>query len=160
MNAARRAILIPIAAAIAGGADRRSISDPDLRAIERQVFLLVNEERRKLGIGALEWDPELAAAARRHSYNMAARWFFSHTDPERGGLDRRLRSEGIRWRRCAENIFREQGHADPAAKAVEKWGDSPGHRANMLNRFLSRTGVGAYMRIDGTLFVTQEFVTP
>ncbi len=133
---------------------------PDLRKIERRVFDLVNQERRRAGVPPLQWDDALAAEARRHSYNMMARWFFSHEDPIRGALNKRLKSANLPWGRCAENIFSEQGYADPAEMAVQGWLKSPGHRANMLDPRLTHTGIGAAQRSDATIYITQDFISP
>ncbi len=138
----------------------RGAPDADMRAMEQEIFRRVNEQRRREGVPELAWNEDLAKEARRHSYNMVARWFFAHEDPARGSLSRRLRASRISWRRCAENLFTEKGYPDLAQKAVEGWWNSPGHRTNMLDRRLTRTGIGIAVRVDDTFFVTQEFIAP
>jgi uncharacterized protein YkwD len=125
--------------------------------LERSVFDLVNAERRQRQLRELDWSEELAGEARHHSRRMVEMWFFSHVDPERGGLGARLKEDHIRCRRCAENIYSEQGYRDPARQAVESWLKSPGHRASMLDATFTATGVGVSIRVDGTVIVTQEF---
>ena len=154
-------LLTVLAVAVCGSAQiRRREIEVKPRAVEQRIFALVNEERKKEGAVELSWDDELAFEARRHSFNMVARWFFSHEDPIRGDLAKRLRGDKIVWRFCAENIFSEQGYPDPSRAAVEGWLSSPGHRANMLNPKLVRTAIGVSQRTDGVVFVTQEFIQP
>ncbi len=129
-------------------------------AIEQRVFLMVNEVRHRDGLPDLKWDERVAEEARRHSARMAVYWFFSHTDPERGNLRRRLAADHIRWRECAENISSENGYADPAAEAVKGWLGSPPHRQTMLRGSLTVTGIGVAKRVDGTILITQDFIRP
>jgi uncharacterized protein YkwD len=132
--------------------------DPELDGLARRVFQLVNNERTWRGLGELKWDDRLAAEARRHAANMAARGFFSHIDPVRGDLPDRLKQDGIRWSHCAENLLQESGYEDAAREAVLSWMGSRGHRKNILDRLVTHAGVGAVRRPDGTLFLAQEFV--
>jgi hypothetical protein len=48
------------------------------RKIERENFRLVNNERKKRGLGELKLTPYLIHAARKHSKDMIRRHFFSH----------------------------------------------------------------------------------
>jgi uncharacterized protein YkwD len=161
MWARRLPLLTALAAAACAQAQLRSRAvEIRPRAIEQQIYVLVNEERRKHGAVELSWDDQLASEARHHSFNMVARWFFAHDDPVRGDLGKRLRGDKILWHFCAENIFSEQGYPDPARAAVEGWLKSPGHRANMLSPRLLRTGVGVSQRADGVVFITQDFIRP
>lgn len=130
----------------------------ELDALERRVFQLVNNERAWRGLAGLKWDDRLAAEARRHAGNMAAREFFSHVDPVRGDLPDRLKQDGIRWSHCAENLLQESGYEDAAREAVLSWMASPGHRKNILDKLVTHAGVGAARRPDGTLFLAQEFL--
>jgi uncharacterized protein YkwD len=133
---------------------------PQLSVLERRIFRAINAERRERGLGELRWSESLAAEARRHSRRMAAESFTSHDDPERGDVPKRLAAAGIAWLECAENIFSAQGYEEPGAEAVKRWMASPGHRRNILNPKFTHTGVGAALRADGTLLVTQEFLLP
>lgn len=129
-------------------------------AVERRVFDLVNLERHRRGLQDLKWSAPLAEEARRHSARMATLWFFSHDDPERGALAKRLKEAGIRYRRCGENIFDEKGYPDPALQAVRGWMSSPGHRDMMLSPLFTHAGVGAAVRADGAILIAEDFMTP
>jgi len=135
-------------------------NDRELAALERQVFQLVNNERTWRRLSALQWDERLTEEARRQARNMAERGFFSHVDPIRGDLPDRLKRAKIPWTHCAENLLQEQGYEDPARFAVLSWMKSPGHRKNILFKEVTRAGVGAARRADGTLFIAEVFTHP
>jgi uncharacterized protein YkwD len=132
-------------------------SESKLRKLEQQIFRMVNDARNENQAPQLCWKEELASEARRHAGNMVARRFFSHDDPKRGEISKRLDTSGINWNRCAENIYREQGLDNPAEDAVKEWLQSPGHRRNMLDRGFADTGVGVAVQPDGTIYVVQVF---
>jgi uncharacterized protein YkwD len=139
---------------------RAPARDPKLAALERQVFQLVNNERTYRGLPELQWDDRLAAVARRHASNMAARGFFAHVDPVHGDVADRLAKAGIAWSRFEENLLQEWGYEDSARSGVLSWMASPGHRKNILDKDVTLAGVGAARRADGTLFLAQEFIRP
>ena len=62
------------------GAVKSGIEHP--KDLERRVFQLTNEARRKNGLPALEPDATLTTMARNKSDDMAKRHYFSHTSPE------------------------------------------------------------------------------
>jgi uncharacterized protein YkwD len=142
---------------MAGGAEAWLPPDsPDL--VEQSIFELVNRERRSRNLPELNWSTTLAAEARRHSERMERARFFSHNDPKRGSLDDRLRAADIRYRACAENLYRQSGLTDPASAAVKAWLQSSGHRANLLNRAYRGTGIGVAVAPEDQYIVTQIFV--
>lgn len=162
MDGMHRAILVLVLACACPAAQPSGAlpRDPQLVSLERQVFGLVNSERVWRGLARLKWDRRLAEEARRQASNMATRYFFSHVDPVRGDLPKRLRKSGIPWHDCAENLLQESGYDEPAQFAVQSWMDSPGHRKNILDRNVTLSGVGAARRTDGTLFLAQVFTSP
>jgi uncharacterized protein YkwD len=135
-----------------------SEAEAGLRDLERQIQEKVNSERRENQLAPLIWNEELALEARRHAKNMAERHFFSHEDPKRGEISRRLDSSGIEWNRCAENLYKEKDVPNPAEDAVKSWLQSPGHRRNMLDSGLAETGIGVANADDGTIYVVQVFI--
>jgi uncharacterized protein YkwD len=132
----------------------------DLREIERLVHKEVNQLRQSANIAQLSWNEALAAEARQHAQNMAGNGFFAHEDPVRGDLASRLNQLGIRWHRCAENLYEKSRSSDPAKEAVNAWFDSPNHRRNMMNSVFRYTGVGAALQSDGTLIIVQQYLLP
>lgn len=156
-------VLLPIGG---GGAPLRPIglssaaADDPLLPLARKVFDLVNRQRRLHGVTPFEWNNALAEQARLHSASMMERGFFAHVDPVRGPLAARLNAAGVRWSRCGENIFREQGMDDPAYEAVEGWMKSPAHRSSLLDPLFTATGVGIAISPTTEYFITQVFIRP
>jgi uncharacterized protein YkwD len=128
--------------------------------LARRTFDAVNAQRVQAGLAPFKWNDALAAAARDHALSMAGRDFFSHNDPVRGRLAERLKSRGIPWRMCAENIFMEEGYKDPVPRAVEGWMNSPGHRENILEPRLTDSGVGTAVTAGGRRYFVQIFTIP
>lgn len=126
-------------------------------SIERRIFEAINQVRQENKLPALKWNAKIAEVARSHSSRMASKRFFSHDDPKFGGPDNRLSAAGIAWRLCGENIFEENGQADPVRAAVRGWMQSSGHRKNILSRGFTHTGIGVALGRDGTYTVTQMF---
>lgn len=123
---------------------------------EGAVLAIVNNERAKAGCKALTVDGRLAAAARKHSADMVARHYFSHTTPDGVSMAQRINNEGYRWSTIGENIAAGQPNATDVMKA---WMNSPGHRANILNCKFQQIGIG--VAFDGRRPVwTQDFGTP
>ncbi|MEU5079364.1 MULTISPECIES: CAP domain-containing protein [Streptomyces] len=121
-------------------------------AVEAEVLKLVNDERAKAGLGALAANSALTGLAEAFSDDMAARGFFSHTDPDgRSPWDRAARA-GV-TSLGAENIGR--GQADAAA-VLAAWMDSPENRANILNPGFTTFGAGVHLGPGGPWW-TLEF---
>ncbi|MEU3450647.1 CAP domain-containing protein [Streptomyces thermolilacinus] len=121
-------------------------------AAEAAVLELVNQERAKAGCAPVRASTALGDLARAFSQDMAARDFFSHTDPNGDGPWERAAQAGVEGL-GGENIAR--GQADAAA-VMESWMNSEGHRANILNCDFKRLGVGVHIA-DGGPWWTQNF---
>ncbi|MBQ2896855.1 MAG: hypothetical protein IJE46_00840 [Clostridia bacterium] len=113
---------------------------------ELEVLELVNAERKKNGLSSLSWDNRAAEVARAHSKDMADRNFFSHTNPDGKSPFDRLKAYGISYKSAAENIA--AGQATPQ-EVVKSWMNSEGHRANILNKTVTKLGVGYYKSNSG-----------
>lgn len=113
--------------------------DNDVLAFEKEVVRLVNKQRAKHGLAALEHNWELSRVARYKSQDMKDNGYFSHTSPTYGSPFQMMKSFGISYRTAGENIAR--GQATPAA-VVNAWMNSAGHRANILNASFTQIGVG------------------
>ncbi|MER7463689.1 sigma-70 family RNA polymerase sigma factor [Streptomyces sp. NPDC097981] len=126
---------------------------PAPAGVAGQVIALVNSERAKAGCGPLKEDSQLRAAAQGHSDDMAARDFFSHTNPDGADPGKRTTAAGYSWSTYGENIARGQQNA---ASVMESWMNSPGHRANILNCSFKDIGVGIHTGPGGPWW-TQNF---
>jgi len=120
-------------------------------AMEAEVLRLVNIERENEGLAPLQWNAQLGGLARAHSMDMYTRNFMAHTCPSGITMRDRFNNAGIRWSRIAENVA--GGHTS-AQQVVTAWMNSPEHRANILNPYLTYIGVGFYNNRW-----TQKFVT-
>jgi uncharacterized protein YkwD len=123
---------------------------PDLEA---EMIRLVNEERTKRGLKALQFDPALVPVARAHSQDMFARGYFSHYTPEGKDPFERMKTAGIKYYTAGENLALGQ----TLSICHEGLMNSPGHRANILNPSYGRIGIGI---LDGGtygLMISQEF---
>ncbi|PCG87330.1 RNA polymerase [Streptomyces sp. WZ.A104] len=118
-----------------------------------QVTELVNAERAKAGCGPVSVNELLNTAAQRHSADMAARDYFSHTSPDGTDPGDRITAAGYRWSTYGENIAK--GQRTPA-DVMKAWMNSPGHRANILNCSFKEIGVGKQESGDGPVW-TQKF---
>jgi uncharacterized protein YkwD len=104
----------------------------------REAVAAINDHRRSVGCRPLAWDEELAAVARGHSEDMAARGFYGHRTPEGAGPVERLAAAGIPWRGTAENIARTEFGAE---QVVYLWLQSDSHRTNIENCRFVRHGL-------------------
>ncbi|QKW37283.1 hypothetical protein HUT06_27440 [Actinomadura sp. NAK00032] len=127
-------------------------SAPAAGGAAAQVISLVNKERAKNGCRALTSNGKLAAAAQRHSADMARRGFFDHTNPDGKSPGDRITAAGYRWSTYGENIAK--GQPTPAS-VMKSWMNSPGHRANILNCGFREIGVGVVK--SGGPYWTQVF---
>jgi uncharacterized protein YkwD len=131
----------------------------EANSIERSAFEQTNAVRLQSGLQPFIWDAALCRLARAHSENMALLGFFSHATPEGHRLKDRARLAGIRYQVIAENIAHNMGYDDPGAFAVERWMISPGHRANIMYAGFTSMAVGTFVAADGSVFLTQTFIT-
>lgn len=123
---------------------------PDLEA---QMLTLVNQERRKVGLPDLKPDPELTRVARSHSKDMFTRGYFSHFTLEGKTLSDRLKAGRVSFLNAGENL----ALAPTIRLAHSNLMNSPGHRANILQKNFGHLGIGV---LDGGirgLMVTQNF---
>src|ERR1700752_1240206 len=128
--------------------------------IERRAFAQTNVVRLQNGLPALEWDADVCRMARSHSESMSRLNYFSHVTPDGLRLRDRARAVGIlTFTLLGENIAYNQGYEDPGAFAVERWMASAKHRANILSKEFRAMAIGTYVAPDGSVFLTQTFIT-
>ncbi len=116
-----------------------SIPETNQAAFENEVLRLVNVERQKQGLSALQMDESVRNVARVKATDMYKNKYFSHTSPTYGSPFDMLKKFGITYKAAAENIA--QGQTTPA-QVVKAWMNSSGHRANILNAKYTHIGIG------------------
>jgi uncharacterized protein YkwD len=107
---------------------------------------------------ALRWNDKLAVAASAHSTDMAARNYFSHTNPE--GLNPSDRAQAAGYGRGAgENIAAGQRTMDEAMTA---WLKSPGHCSNIMSTRYKDYAIGCATSQNSQygIYWTQSFGIP
>jgi Cysteine-rich secretory protein family/TerD domain len=122
-----------------------------------EVVERTNAERARHGLAPLTTDARLAAAAQAHSADMVRRGFFAHENPDGKQVWDRAVAAGYAYRKVAENIAAGQRTAE---EVVRGWMESPGHRANILDRDLTQIGVGRAEGGSYDVYWTQVFGTP
>lgn len=128
--------------------------------IEKRAFDQTNIRRVRNGLPPFVWDADVCRMARVHSESMSRESFFAHVTPAGLRLRDRARVAGIlQFSVLGENIAYNQGYDDPGAFAVEKWMESPKHRANILSPEFRAMAVGSFVGPDGSVYLTQTFIT-
>jgi uncharacterized protein YkwD len=119
---------------------------------EKDLFDSTNRERAAEDLPPLQWDPALAAAARKHVLRMAGEKLLEHQYSGEDSLRERASSAGARFSVVAENIAVAR---DPESIHMG-WMHSPGHRGNILDPQLTSVGIAVEER-RGYMFATQDF---
>jgi len=121
----------------------------DFESAEAELLTLLNAERAKANLPPLEYNPQLACAARAHAVDIAQRKFFDHVNPDGENFTERITKAGYTWNRSAENL----GMGYPtAAMQINGWMNSPGHRANVLATNVNEAGPGVYSGWKGPIW--------
>ena len=103
----------------------------------RTMVQLVNEVRRQHGLGEISLDARLMSAALKHSDFQSRTGQMSHTGEGGSHVGQRVKAEGFAYRRCSENVAWNYVSQDHVFKG---WMESPGHRANILDRSVQLMG--------------------
>jgi uncharacterized protein YkwD len=99
---------------------------------------MISGYRGNNGLGAVTIDPDLMRLAEEHSRNMAARDKLDHDVGK--AFNQRIRGTRFDAKVAVENV--SAGY-HTLAEAFSGWRDSPPHRANMLNKGVTRIGIAA-----------------
>ena len=124
----------------------------ELSEYVREVARLVNEERKKNGLSALELRVDISKAAQIRAAETEVS--FSHTRPDGRSFSSVLNDNGISYRMSGENIA--WGQKTPEEVMIG-WMNSEGHRANILNPNYTSIGIGYYQNARGVNYWTQIF---
>jgi uncharacterized protein YkwD len=116
-------------------------------AYVNRIVVLVNAQRAAHGLRPLVVSPCATHYAAPWTTHMAATNTLVHQS-----LAPLLRCPS---RGAGENIAYGNVSAD---QMMTMWMNSPGHRANILNRTFTRIGVGAVRTTSGRWWATQDFV--
>jgi len=92
-------------------------------------LVLINNERAKVGLAALQENSSLDASARIHSTDMAVNAFISHTGSDGSSYWDREVLAGYTGRWGGEIIYAGSGSYNTPQSAVNWWMNDPPHQA-------------------------------
>jgi uncharacterized protein YkwD len=121
-------------------------SSENLQAVRASVLCLLNDERASRGMRRLRANAKLRKAAERHSRNMNLRDFFDHVSPAGTTPLQRVKAAGYlsgaqSWM-VGENIAWGEQQLSTPREIMRAWMESPGHKANILDRRFRHVGIG------------------
>lgn len=123
------------------------------------IFQLTNQSRKEYGIGALTMNQQLTQAAQSKANDMLAKGYFAHTSPDGKSPWDFIKASGYKYTTAGENLAVDFTCAECVEEA---WMNSPGHKANILNKYFEEIGIGiAQGQFEGhnAIFVVQMFGT-
>jgi uncharacterized protein YkwD len=131
----------------------------EIGKMEREMFELLNRDRRAAGLGPLRYDERLAAVARYQSADMRDHRFFAHQSPNTGSPEDRLDAAGYLFLAARENLSEASDVTTSQAGLMK----SPHHYENIMANDVSHVGVGIVrggVADARNLMVTQLFARP
>lgn len=186
VTALRVSLVLILFLVVAPAAAPKRPGQPEIRisSLERRVHDLINQQRLDHKLTALAFDERLSKIAREHSHDMAARNFFSHTNPDGQDATARGKQAGFTCRKqiaknsfsegLGENLFQDNLYSriqisgnersydwntpdEIAAHSLKGWMNSPPHRRNILRENYGQSGVGIAISDDDKVYITQLF---
>ncbi len=124
------------------------------------VLSLTNSARTENSLSELKMSGLLSKAAQNKADDMLAKQYFSHNTPEGNTPWTFIKTVGYSYTTAGENLAIDFSDAESVQTA---WMNSPGHRANILNKNFKEIGIGiAKGMFDNhqTTIVVQMFGTP
>lgn len=132
--------------------DAAPASGVQLIPAEKELYDIVNQERKNQNLPLFALDDNLIFAARKHSQEMAMVGKLSHKFPDEPILSLRLAQAGAHFDSVAENVALSGSPEDAHIEFMH----SPGHRANLLNPAYNTIGIGIVEKGE-EIFVTEDF---
>jgi uncharacterized protein YkwD len=108
---------------------------------------LINQERARHGIPALQFNTMLYLKAQGWSDHLSRQGHLSHSNLTADNWS-------TTWRKLGENV----GVAGSIEGAHQAFMNSPSHRANILDRGFNKVGTGVTRGPDGRVWVVHEFM--
>lgn len=140
----------------------------DVGLLNAAIFFATNAERAKHKLPMFQTSRALMACAYEHSRDMALENFFSHENPHNPAKRtawQRMEARGMKSGERAENIAMRTTNGLTylafADEMLKLWMNSPGHRANILNRNLLFLGCGVHACTCARfhIYATQNFAS-
>ncbi|UCD98892.1 MAG: CAP domain-containing protein [Chloroflexota bacterium] len=125
---------------------------------DRELETQINSLRQANGLPALISVAEVSQAALRHSNDMAAKSFVSHTGSDGSDPGQRLQEACYGWRGYGEIIA--MGYNTPQ-EVLAGWMDSPPHQGILLSDLFTEFGAGyGYDSVGEDHYWTVDFGLP
>jgi uncharacterized protein YkwD len=151
----RRFAVAALAAALLLGATGArpaptAAADLTISAAENLMGQTLNADRAAAGLVPVRLDSRLMAIARARSADMAAKGYFSHTQPDGRTVFNILTAKGIKWYGAGEIIAWNTWPtlADSVTAANNGWLGSPTHQSIIMATSYNYMGIG--LAIDGS----------
>lgn len=124
------------------------------------VASLTNQDREEYQLGTLKYNTLLEAAAKKKAQDMISKSYFAHTSPEGKKPWDWIKEAGYNYEYAGENLAINFSDSIDVHKA---WMNSPGHRANILNKNYTEVGIATMKTmVNGkeSILVVQMFGQP
>ena len=122
-----------------------------------EMLNLVNTKRKKQGVGQLVLEAKMCQAAAFKAKDMTISTYgFSHESSNYDGLSGLLAKFDIQYTKCGENIAYTSAR-QTGEFIFNEWMNSPGHKANILDKEFTRFGYATFTASDGKTYYVQEF---
>lgn len=136
---------------------RRLFFPNNLRTMEWQMLRLLNKDRKVYGLKKLFMQEDLRFVARKHSKDMARQDYFEHENLNGQNHADRYEEARISDVVSGENLAKIGGYKFPTQRAEIGLMNSPGHRANILNKSYNCVGIGIHKSEKKVFYFTQNF---
>lgn len=127
---------------------------------QENIINLTNQSRIEYGLNNLKHNEFLQKAAQAKAEDMLARGYFAHNSPDGRTPWSFIVEAGYNYIMAGENLAVNFNEAE---NVEEAWMNSPGHKANILNKDFEEIGIGiaeGMYQGHNAIFVVQEFGTP
>ena len=144
-----------VAPGTAAAADPMTISQAELAMVDA-----LNVDRTTRGLVPVRVDSRLMAIARARSADMAAKNYFSHTQPDGRNVFDLISAQKITWYGAGEIIAWNNypTYETSVAAANNQWLDSPGHKAIVVSTSYNYVGVGLALGSNGKKLWTAVYM--
>jgi len=122
-----------------------------------KVLELTNLSRQDYGVAPLTHNSLLAVAAQNKANDMLTKSYFAHTSPQGISPWYWIQQTGYSYITAGENLAINFREAEDVGVA---WMNSPGHKANIVNKYFEDIGIGIAQGVfegHDTIFVVQMF---
>jgi len=122
---------------------------------EKKLAELINNERIQRKLSPLEIDQRLSNLAETKALDMKENNYFSHNSPTYGSPFDMMKKVGISYSLAGENIATNSN----IIKAHYSLMNSDGHRANILNPYYNKLGIGIVTNKEGNgIIIVEMFI--